>query len=175
MLNALIVLVVVAVLGTVLYWVLNRKTTRGVIDARRKLHERAQALELFSVGDFLNDCGLTGQHEQAARKLLSTLAEMLNVAPERVAHDYPLRDLLTIAADAVEPEATEYSDPFSYDLIERVASLSDKGQWEKRWRECPELPRNEDGLADFILGMTVGEFLQFFSPLTNQLSDIPKS
>lgn len=162
---ALTVVVVIAVLAFVLSPRLNRKTTQKIIEARDGLRARASALPSYPVGTFLSNCGLLPENEPAARMLLSCLADLLNVAPEKLASDYPMGELFVFSTERAGQESTKGFEPLSYDLVERVASLSDKRLWERRWEDMPGLPRNEDALADFILQMSISEFLRFFAPL----------
>ncbi|PZA14234.1 hypothetical protein DNK49_22965 [Azoarcus communis] len=76
-----------------------------------------------------------------------------------------MRDLLVISIDSDGNNQSKTIDPFSSELLEKVVALSDKRLWDQKWRDNPELPRNEDDLLDLITKMSVGEFLRFFSPL----------
>lgn len=162
--NALILLVIVAVISVVLFSSLNRKTVDKISTARNGLRKQASALPPYSVSVFLQDAGIADD-DHRAHALLGVLAGMLEVEPGKLAHDYPMRDLLVISIDSDSNKQSQTIDPFSCELLEKVVALSDKRLWDKKWSDQPELPRNEEDLLDLITKMSVGEFLRFFSPL----------
>jgi hypothetical protein len=166
--NAFILLIIVAVVIVSLYWVSNRKTFNRVNEAKQRIQKRILALEDRSIDLFLEQCSLVKEYEHGARILLSELADMLKVPPEKLARDLCIDELLVFTFDTGGEEDQQQVDPYSYELIERITSRTDKLIWERRWKDNPDLPRNEDGLAEFISRMTISEFLLFFSPLVNR-------
>lgn len=167
--NALILLVIVAVISVGLFSSFNRKTVDKASTARNKLRKQAAALRSYSVSEFLKDAGLA-EDDHRAHALLGALADMLEVEPDKLAHPYPMRDLLVISVDLDGQNQPQIIDPFSCQLLEKVVALSDKRLWDQKWNETPGLPRNEDDLMDLIAKMNVGEFLRFFSPLIKSVS-----
>lgn len=162
--NALILLVIVAVVSVVLFSSLNRKTVDKISTAKNGLRKQASALRPYSVSEFLQNAGIADD-DHRAHALLRVLAGVLEVEPDKLAHDYPMRDLLVISIDSDGNNQSQAIDPFSCELLEKVVALSDKRLWDKKWSDQPELPRNEEDLLDLITKMSVGEFLRFFSPL----------
>lgn len=167
--NALILLVIVALISVVLFSSLNRKTVDRVSTARNRLRKQASALRPYSVSEFLKDAGLA-EDDHRAHALLGVLAGMLEVEPDKLAHNYQMRDLLVISIDSDGQNQQQTIDPFSCELLEKVVALSDKRLWDQKWSDKPELPRIEEDLLDFITKMSVGEFLRFFSPLIKSAS-----
>lgn len=162
--NALILLVVAATIGVTLYSALNRKTSPTVFAARKTLYEQASRLDEHSIDEFLKNSGLT-ENKDSAHMLLAILAGILKVEPEKLAHNYHMKYLLIAPLKSENKNEQDIIDPFSHELLEKITNLSEKKLWEQRWHDTPELPRDEDALADFVIKMTVSEFLQFFSPL----------
>lgn len=160
--SAVAFLIFSSAIGIAIFWAKNRNKIYATSKARSELQKRALASESGSVEYFLKNTCTIQEHEFGARILLSELSDMLKVNPQKIAQNYTLNDLLVF----INTEERDKSiDPFSYELVERVANQSDKELWEQRWRNTPGLPSNEDALVEFISKMTVCEFLRFFSPL----------
>ena len=163
----LILLVFLVVgLGSVAFSsLLNRKPTKAARDARRYLEHQAQMLPNNDMDVFLASCGLTEKDVVAGRQLLHFLASLLRVSPDKLASDYPMRRLFSISNSNAVSAELKIDEPFSYDITEGISQLSDKKRWEEKWTLESNLPSNEEGLADFIMHMTVAELLRFFAPL----------
>jgi hypothetical protein len=162
---ALLTLILVALLGVFLFSALNKKSGATFTEARKELKKRASELESCSVEDFLDNCGLSSEDRSRAQTLFSFMGNMLNVPPEKIAQERVMSDLFILSYNEANQNSSVNIDPFSHDLIEGLAKLSNKSLWEQRWREMPELPGNEDEMADWIMKMKIREFIRFFTPL----------
>lgn len=174
---ALLVLVLVGIAAVALNGFLNRKSVRTAISARRSLELQADVLPSHDIHRFLKQCGLAGKDEAAGQVLLRFLADLLKVSPDKLASDYSLRQLYSFSQTAVcENEKPTLSlEPFTYELIDGIAKLSDKQLWERRWKYTPGLPCDERKLADFIMQMTVPDLLRFFAPLLKTETEISET
>ena len=141
---------------------LNRQAIRSADEARKALEQHATSLPSNDVDAFLASCQLNGKEAEAGRRLLQLLAALLHVPMEKLVGNYQMRELFRVLNGGGSHKAIE---PLSYELVEGIAALSDKRRWQERWKERPDLPRNEDKLADLIMQMTIGELLKFFAPL----------
>ena len=137
--NALILVVIVAVISVVIFSSFNRKTGDKVSAARNGLRKQAAALCSYSVSEFLRDTGLA-EEDHRTQALLGALAGILEVESAKLAHPYPMRDLLVILVCLDGQNKQQAIDPFSSELL------------------------------DLIVKMNVGEFLRFFSPLMKSVS-----
>jgi hypothetical protein len=160
--NLIVILLVFAVVGVIallLNKFLNRKPMQAMSAARQQLIDQAKSLPDESVDRFFEESGLSSADRAAARSILEFLAKLLDVTPEKVARNQGMGKLFAI------PQSGSELHPFATEIVEGLASLSDKQRWEQRWSETPDLPRNEDALVRFIMGMSVPQVLRFFAPL----------
>lgn len=164
--NLAIVLVfsVVGVGALLLSKFLNRKPLQAMSAARQQLMDQARLLQGGNVDRFFDEYGLASVDRTAALSILQLLAKLLDVPVDKVARNYDMRRLFVIS----QPESSAELHPFSTEIVEGLASISDKERWEQRWSKNPDLPRNEDALVRFIMGMSVPQVVQFFAPLMKQ-------
>jgi hypothetical protein len=169
MIQTIIAWSIVGLLGVIAAEFLFKKEYRKINRAKKKLKQNALSCPSNSIDVFLGTCKISKKDEQAARLLLLSLSEILDVDPARIAKNLPLIDLFTVEDVNEKTGEIQRFSPFAYDLVEIVVSLSDKRLWEQKWIEHPKSPDTEDELADFILNMTIVEFLQSFAPVTRNM------
>jgi hypothetical protein len=167
MIQALIIIVVIAIFASA-YVALRTRGARDIgVVAKNNIRNRALSRKNTPVSDVLEQCLVPEDQLRAGVKLIELLSDLLDVPLSKFGCDIVLREMLQYQPD----ELTEYDgqvvEPFTYQLIERVAMLSDKGLWEKQWQDDPELPRTEEDLADFVVSMDLCSFIRFFAPLVN--------
>jgi hypothetical protein len=156
-------LLIAGLSGYLIYRV--RKFKDHVTSARELLKQNAQSFETYSVEEYLTACQISDSHKQTARKLLTYLAGILDVAPEKIAVERSMEELFSITEIDSETGDESRFEPVTYQIYETVASWSDKQLWDQKWSELPKQPHNESEWADLIMSMTTSEFLRFFSPL----------
>ena len=112
------------------------------------------------------------ENMEAAKILLDELGKLIEVPIGSLAIEVKLHKILTVPmrdldnSDLPAHAATEgVIEPFTYDLIYILETLSDKKLWREKWIRTPGAPMKEEELADFIMGMNLMEFLSFFAPL----------
>lgn len=158
----------VGAIALLLSKVLNRKPMQAMSAARQRLVDRAKSMPDGSVDGLLEECDLPPADRPAARSILEFFANLLNVPAEKVARNQDMGKLFATQ----QPDSGSELHPFSTKIVDGLASLSDKQRWEQRWSETPDLPRNEDALVRFIMGMSVPQVVRFFAPLMKRSSSI---
>jgi hypothetical protein len=143
---------------------LNRNPMQAMSAARQQLIDQARSLQAGNVDHFFDEYGLASMDRAAGLAILQLFAKLLDVPVEKVAWNYDMRRLFVIS----KSESSAELHPFSTEIAEGLASISDKERWEQRWSNNPDLPRNEDALVSFIMGMSVPQVVQFFAPLVKQ-------
>lgn len=166
---------VLGLVGVAATWAASRLNRGGLSlqkKARAFIRERlAQLPPQHSLESFVLNC-VPLEHWAKARFLLEEISKSLNVPIDSLTFDTKLRDVLRVSVSELgdierrnEQPHPQYVEPFTYDLLHVLERVSDKKSWEERWNAKPELPRNEEALADFVMEMTPAEFLSFFAPL----------
>lgn len=69
---------------------------------------------------------------------------------------------------------SQYVEPFTYNLLYILEKLTDKNSWSQHWKANPDLPHNEEALADFVMEMSPAQLLRFFAPLVLLPNSISK-
>lgn len=174
---AVLVLVLAGMAAVVLTKFLNGKAIRAANSARRSLKLQADALPSHDISSFLKQCGLAERDEAAGHVLLQFLADLLTVSPDKLARDYPMRQLFSFSPSVVSKnDRLSYTiEPFTCEMVDGIAKLTNKQLWERRWKDTPGLPRDERKLADFIMQMTVPDLLRFFAPLLKIETEISET
>lgn len=140
---------------------LNRKPLQVMSSARQQLIDQARSLQDGNVDQFFDKYGLASVDRAAALSILQFFGKLLDVPVEKLARDCDMKKLFVIS----QPGSSAELHPFSTEIVEGLASISDKERWEQRWSQNPDLPSNEDALVRFIMGMSVPQVVQFFAPL----------
>ena len=160
-----LVLAVVGVGALLLSKFLNRKPLQEMSAARQQLMDRARSLQDGNVDQFLDEHGLASVDRAAALSILQLFGKLLDVPVEKVARNYGMKELFVVS----RPGSGAELHPFSTEIVEGLASISDKERWEQRWSSNPDLPRNEDALVGFVLGMSVPQVVRFFASLMKRV------
>lgn len=169
-------ILVLGLVGVAATWAasrLNRDRLSLQEKARAVIRERlVQLPPQHSLESFIANC-VSVDDRAKARLLLEEISKSLQVPIDSLAFDARLREVLRVPVSELgktdsprgQP-SPEYVEPFTYDLLHVLEKLSDKKSWEEQWKAKPELPRNEEALADFVMEMNPAELLRFFAPLS---------
>lgn len=127
--------------------------------ARSHLVHKASLFSSSSVEDFIERSGVGASDYNSAILILDFLARLLCIPTERLTFDFAMRDIFVVVDE--KSRGCEVH-PFSTDIIEGISRLSDKRLWNDN---IPSNIIDDDSLIDFVMSMSLCEFIRFFSPL----------
>jgi len=141
--------------------------------AKECVRQRLVLRSETSVETILSECGVQQGREAAASRLLVGLGDIIDIEPGRLRPNDRLGELLRVSKEELGPGLSigdweraglkNFIEVFSYDIIYLVEKLSTRAGWNKMWGELNPRPRNEEESINKIMGMTLCEFLLFFS------------
>ena len=160
---ALFLTIIAGLLGVIIFRA--QKFKNRVTTAKNRLKQNAQSFDFNSVEKYLTECKIPESNKHAARILLTFLADLLDISPEKLAVERTMEELFSVDETDKKTGKVSRFEPMTYQIFEEVESLSDKKLWEQSWLELPKPPHNKEEWTDFIMSMTTNEFLHYFSPL----------
>lgn len=159
---------VISVLGLLIARWSNRKYRRLSKIAKISLEKKIQKLErVDSIQSLVSSCGVSEIYEGRMIGVAKVLMNVLNFGDFIPSKNVVMKSLLQIDVwdkkkGGVEVKSME---PYSYDLINSLMEIGDKNLWKEALKNNV-IPSSEDDLIEFIMGLTVGEFLKLFTPIT---------
>ena len=138
---------------------------RAKTEARRRL---ARASLDCSIEDVLQGIGICPSDMEKARRLIEIIPMSFDMEGLVLPADLMLVDAMRVSLPIPSKDVDEkwvVREPFTWDLLENLYPITSKKLWEKNALLDAEFPTDESALADFVMEMTVGEFVVYFLKL----------
>lgn len=127
------------------------------------------------VAQIFDYAGISVHHREACAVLLDALGAHLGIDPRVLRASDKLGDVLGVAKSELQlsqEEASEWEkwgfeerlEPHSYELLETLQQITTQEGWRAQWNTLSAPPRSDDQWLNFIMGMTIADFVSFFSP-----------
>lgn len=172
---AVFLLLAVGVVATLVATRINRKEIDLYKCARDSIRERlrkqtnSQSLEAV-----FDECEIHRDEWGKATKLVDTLRSVVGLPNWIPPIDIRLGELLRVrvselrtASSVTSDDGPEFIEPFTYDIVDHLLTIGEKSTWTQRWSDDANFPRDDDELGNFIMNMTLRQFVVFFLPLIN--------
>ena len=137
--------------------------------ARARVSQR----ESLSIDVLLNQCNLSPDLLPQSRDLLVRLGDALGIDPGRLRPSdhfatlfrIPHRDLgAKAAAVLARHQVADPVEVFGFEILHVLETASGKSKWTTQRLTLENPPNNEEQWLDTIMGMNLGQLLQFFAP-----------